>query len=60
MDDAISIICTDPLHFRITYKQFREIALKKYPFYIIYSIEEKKTGIDFFSVPSQKKPGNQV
>ena len=50
IDNAISIICSDPLRFRISYKQFREIALKKYPFYIIYSIEEAKKQVLIFSV----------
>ena len=35
MDNTISIICKDPLRFRISYKQFRESNLKKYPFHII-------------------------
>ena len=55
MDYAISIICTDPLRFRISYKQFREIALKKYPFYVIYSIEETKKQLLIFSVFHHKR-----
>lgn len=55
MDDAISIICTDPFRFRISYKLFREISLKKYPFYIIYSIEETKKQVLIFSVFHHKR-----
>ncbi|MFT4095237.1 MAG: type II toxin-antitoxin system RelE/ParE family toxin [Niabella sp.] len=40
VDDAIDKICNYPVRYRNTYKHFYEIGLRKYPFVIIYSIEE--------------------
>jgi plasmid stabilization system protein ParE len=50
MDAAISTICSQPDRFHISHKHFRETALKKYPFYIIYSLEESKKQVLIFSV----------
>jgi plasmid stabilization system protein ParE len=55
MDIAIAAICAEPYRFRINYQQFRELSLKKYPFYIIYSIEETKHQVLIFSVFHQKR-----
>ena len=32
--EQLTVICNDPYRFRNTYKYFREISLKKYPYYI--------------------------
>ena len=50
MDAAMSTICSQPDRFHTSHKQFRETALKKYPFYIIYTIEEQKKQVLIFSV----------
>jgi len=55
MDDALSLICIDPFRFRNSYKTFRETSLKKYPFYIIYVIEESKKQVLIFSVFHHKR-----
>lgn len=55
MDKAIAIICSQPDRFHTTYKSFRETPLKKYPFYIIYTIEEQKNVVLIFSVYHFKK-----
>jgi plasmid stabilization system protein ParE len=55
MDAAIKVICSDPQKFRTTYKQFRETALKKYPFYIIYSIDESRKQVIIFSAFHSKR-----
>lgn len=40
VDEAIYKICNYPVRYRNTYKHFYEIGLRKYPFVVIYSIEE--------------------
>ncbi len=55
IDEAINIICKQPDRFHISYNQFRETALRKYPFYIIYTIEEKKKQVLIFSVFHSKR-----
>ena len=50
VDTAINSICADPFRFRLSYKQFKEISLEKYPFYIIYIIDEQKKQVQVFSV----------
>jgi plasmid stabilization system protein ParE len=36
----IEAICDDPLRYRNTYKNFRETSLKKYPYYLVYFVDE--------------------
>jgi plasmid stabilization system protein ParE len=55
IDIAVAAICFEPYRYHIGYKQFREISLKKYPFHIIYTIEETKKQVLIFSVFHQKK-----
>ena len=55
MDTAISVICVEPFRFRVNHQPFRQISLKKYPFYIIYSIEETKHRVLIFSVFHYKR-----
>ena len=40
VDARISTICSDPFRFRKTYEQFREISLKKYPYSIVFIVDE--------------------
>jgi plasmid stabilization system protein ParE len=37
---AIDEIKTEPFHYRNTEKEYREIKLRKYPYYIIYRVNE--------------------
>ena len=39
--DRLKTIFENPYRFRKVYKNFRETSLKKYPFYIVYSLNEK-------------------
>jgi plasmid stabilization system protein ParE len=41
VQEAISDICNYPYSHRKTYKDLREITLKKYPYNLIYLINEK-------------------
>ena len=51
----IESICLTPLRFRNTYKQFREASLKKYPYCIVYFIDEPKKMIVITAVYHQKR-----
>jgi len=42
VDEAISAMCTNPHRYRKSYNDLREITLKKYPFYLIYQVDERK------------------
>lgn len=55
IDAAIDIVCKDPFRFRISHQAFREISLKKYPFYLIYTIEETKKQVLIFSLFHHKR-----
>ncbi len=41
--NAIQLVSDNPTMWRNKYKNFHEISLKKYPFTIIYTIEEDKS-----------------
>jgi len=55
MESAISAIRLNPHQFRNEYKNFREIGIKKYPFSIIYSIDESIKSVLIMSVFHHKK-----
>lgn len=42
INEAIELICENPTRYRNTYKNFREISLKKYPYAVIYLVDEEK------------------
>jgi plasmid stabilization system protein ParE len=54
-NEKITTICKDPFRFRNTYKDFREISLKKYPYYIVYLIDEVKKIVIVSSVYHHKR-----
>ena len=55
VEEAIEIICANPLRYRKGYKELREITLKKYPFYLIYLVDEKKKTVIITSVYHNKR-----
>jgi plasmid stabilization system protein ParE len=55
VDIALIKISNYPLRYRNTYKHFYEIGLNKYPFVIIYSIEENENKIIIWRVFHQKR-----
>jgi plasmid stabilization system protein ParE len=55
IDEAINVICANPHRYRNSYKELREITLKKYPFYLIYLIDERKKTIIITSVYHNKR-----
>ena len=55
IDNALQLICDNPTRWRNKYKNFHEISLKKYPFTIIYAIEEDKALVVISSVYHHKR-----
>lgn len=45
MNDAFSNIEAQPLSYRNTYKNYREIKLHKYPYALVYFIDKEKDTI---------------
>lgn len=55
VDAALLLITKKPYQFKNTYKNFREVSLKKYPFAIIYSVEENLKIIIIVSIYHHKR-----
>ena len=53
--EKIKSICINPLRYRNAYKYFRETSLKKYPFYIVYFVDENKRLVIISSVFHHKR-----
>ena len=60
VDKAISDICNNPRHYRNDYKHYYERKVYKYPFTIVYTIEENLQLIIVIAVYHQKRnPDNK-
>ena len=55
VNKKISILRTYPKQYRKTYKEFREIQLDKYPFNIIYLVDEAKMKVVISSLYHHKR-----
>jgi plasmid stabilization system protein ParE len=55
VDDRMHQILKDPFRFRNTYAFFRETSLKKFPFYIVYFVDEKRRKIIITSIYHHKR-----
>lgn len=55
VNERIVAICSNPLRYRNTYKYFRETSLKKYPYCIVYFVDEDKETIIISSVYNHKR-----
>ena len=55
VNEKIKSICINPLRYRNAYKYFRKTSLKKYPFYIVYFIDESKKIVVISSVYHHKR-----
>jgi plasmid stabilization system protein ParE len=53
--EKIAAICSDPLRYRNTYKHYRETSLKKFPYYIIYHVDELNQRIIITSIYHHKR-----
>mgnify|MGYP001328678384 CR=1 FL=1 len=55
INERIAKICLNPLLYRNIYEHFRETSLKKYPYCIVYFIDEDKKIIIISSVYHHKR-----
>ena len=55
VQNAIEAICQNPYRYRNTYRNLREITLKKYPYNLIYYIDEERKLIIVFSIYHHKR-----
>ena len=55
VQDAIFAVCTNPDRYRNTYKNLREITLKKYPYNLIYYIDKSRRLIIITSLYHHKR-----
>ena len=55
IQEAIATICTDPYRYRKGYKNLREFPLKKYPFHIIYYIDDAHSNVVVVSIFHTKR-----
>ena len=55
VNKKINILRTHPIRYRKTYKEFREIQLAKYPFNIIYLVDEIKGRVIISSLYHHKR-----
>ena len=55
VNERIKNICADPIRYRNTYKFFREVSLKKYPYYIVYFIDTEASTIIISAVYHHKR-----
>jgi plasmid stabilization system protein ParE len=55
VQDAIAAVCAKPFRYRNTYKDLRELLLKRYPFTLIYFVDEKEKLIIIISLFHQKR-----
>ncbi len=50
IDEALERICANPARCRNTYKNFHEAAVQKFPFSIVYFIDEVESNIVIISI----------
>jgi hypothetical protein len=55
VQEAIVAICINPFRYRNTYKELRGLNLKKYPYNLIYFIDENKQLITIISLYHHKR-----
>jgi plasmid stabilization system protein ParE len=53
--EKIKSICENPSRYKNVYKYYRETSLKKYPYYIIYFVDENKQTVIISSVYHHKR-----
>jgi plasmid stabilization system protein ParE len=55
IEDALEKIASDPMRYRNTYKKFHEAGVKKFPFSIVYFIDEDEHCIIITSIFHYKR-----
>ena len=60
VDIGLADICNNPNRYRNEYKNYRELSVRKFPFTIVYVIEENRQLIIIIAIYHQKRhPGNK-
>jgi plasmid stabilization system protein ParE len=52
---ALAAICKEPLRYRNSYKNLHELLLRKYPYHVVYYIDESKKLVIIVSLYHQKR-----
>ena len=55
VDHGLQLICDNPTRWRNKYKRFYELNLKKFPFTIVYAIEEEQQLIVIVAIYHHKR-----
>lgn len=55
VEETIRAISEDPYRYRKTHKNLHEVSLKKYPYYLIYLIDEVKKAVTIISLFHHKR-----
>jgi plasmid stabilization system protein ParE len=55
VDKSLKLICDDPKRYRNEYRNYFEFNVQKYPFTIVYTIEESLQKIIIIAVYHQKR-----
>lgn len=55
VEEKINILRKEPKKFRKKFKEFREVRLNRYPYKIIYTVNEKERIVSIASVFHQKR-----
>ena len=60
IQNGISKICADPVRFKVPYKDYHELTLTKYPFCIVYKIDDKRHMVIIIAIYHQhRNPQNR-
>ncbi len=55
VNERIKEICLNPLRYRNTYKHFRKVSLKKFPYYIVYFADKDSHAVIISSLYHHKR-----
>jgi len=55
IQERINLLKLDPLRFGKRYKEFREVAVKRYPYNIVYMVDEKENVVTILSFFHHKR-----
>lgn len=59
VDHVLELICNNPTRWRNEYRSYFALSLKKFPYTIIYSIDEEEKLINVLTVFHQKRNPNK-
>ena len=55
VEETIRLVCKNPFRYKNAYKNLHEIPLKKYPYYLIYLVDEPHKIITIISLFHNKR-----